>query len=86
MSYSQLLSSLAGGGLQVWSKEQGLGPCRAGVRGFKSHPPHFWLLLSLYSVFDAAEVRVNKVDINTEKESASWFASCIQCTADKMLV
>ena len=30
-----------GGGLQVWSKEQGLGPCRVGVRGFKSHPPHF---------------------------------------------
>ncbi len=29
------------GGLQAWSKEQGLGPCPVGVRGFKSHPPHF---------------------------------------------
>jgi hypothetical protein len=29
-----------GGGFRVWSKEQGLGPCRIGVRGFESHPPH----------------------------------------------
>jgi hypothetical protein len=29
-----------GGGFRVWSKEQGLGPCRVGVRGFESHPPH----------------------------------------------
>ena len=38
---TRIFSSL-GGGLQVWSKEQGLGPCRAGVRGFKSHPPHLY--------------------------------------------
>jgi hypothetical protein len=36
------LSELDGGGLPVWSKEQGLGPCRVGVRGFKSHPPHLY--------------------------------------------
>ena len=34
------LNKLDSGGLPVWSKEQGLGPCRVGVRGFKSHPPH----------------------------------------------
>ena len=28
------------GGFQAWSKEQGLGPCGVGLRGFKSHPPH----------------------------------------------
>jgi integrase/recombinase XerD len=28
------------GGLRARSKEQGLGPCRIGVRGFESHPPH----------------------------------------------
>ena len=27
-------------GLQVWSKEQGSGPCRVGVRGFESHSLH----------------------------------------------
>jgi hypothetical protein len=43
-----LLSSLNkfdSGGLQARSKEQGLGPCRAGVRGFESHPPHFSVFL-----------------------------------------
>jgi hypothetical protein len=34
------LNKLDSGGLPVWSKEQGLGPCRVGVRGFESHPPH----------------------------------------------
>ena len=29
------------GGFRAWSKEQGLGPCREGVRGFESHLPHF---------------------------------------------
>jgi ABC-type ATPase with predicted acetyltransferase domain len=28
-------------GVSEWSKEQGLGPCRVGVRGFEPHPPHF---------------------------------------------
>src|SRR3990172_10416897 len=28
------------GGCQARSKAQGSGPCPAGVRGFKSHPPH----------------------------------------------
>jgi hypothetical protein len=36
------LNELDSGGLPVWSKEQGLGPCRVGVRGFKSHPPHLY--------------------------------------------
>ena len=43
------LNKLDSGGLQARSKEQCLGPCRAGVRGFKSHPPHhyswFWMNL-----------------------------------------
>ena len=26
--------------MSEWSKEQGLGPCRVGVRGFEPHPPH----------------------------------------------
>ena len=30
------------GGFQAWSKEQGLGPCGVGLRGFKSHPPHLY--------------------------------------------
>ena len=30
-----------GGGSQVWSKAQGLGPCGVALRGFKSHPPHY---------------------------------------------
>jgi hypothetical protein len=34
------LNKLDSGGLRARSKEQGLGPCRAGVRGFESHPPH----------------------------------------------
>ena len=29
------------GSCQAWSKAQGLGPCLLGVRGFKSHLPHF---------------------------------------------
>ena len=31
------------GGFQAWSKERGLGPRGEGLRGFKSHPPHFSL-------------------------------------------
>jgi hypothetical protein len=42
--------SVRRGGFRAWSKEQGLGPCRAGVHGFKSHPPHY---LSFFSVYDA---------------------------------
>src|SRR3990172_12414679 len=32
------------GGCQARSKAQGSGPCPAGVRGFKSHPPHHQLV------------------------------------------
>lgn len=32
-----------GGGVRVWSKESGLGPDAAGLRGFKPHPPHHYV-------------------------------------------
>ena len=38
--FSLCLVKGCGGGFQAWSKEQGLGPCGEGLRGFKSHPPH----------------------------------------------
>jgi hypothetical protein len=37
------LKSRCRGGFQAWSKERGLGPRGEGLRGFKSHPPHFSL-------------------------------------------
>ncbi len=37
---SDVLDDCLRGGFRARSKEQGLGPCREGVRGFKSHLPH----------------------------------------------
>jgi hypothetical protein len=34
-------SLTACGGARAWSKGSGLGPDGVGLRGFKSHPPHF---------------------------------------------
>ena len=49
---SSILDDCLSGGFRARSKEQGLGPCREGVRGFKSHPPHqklgcFWSYFGL---------------------------------------
>ena len=35
-------NSMKGRGCRAWSKAQASGACRVGVRGFKSHPLHFW--------------------------------------------
>ena len=41
-NYSSNKKVTSSGGFQAWSKEQGLGPCGVGLRGFKSHPPHHY--------------------------------------------
>lgn len=41
--FGSYLKSRCGGGFQARSKERGLGPRGEGLRGFKSHPPHFSL-------------------------------------------